>query len=181
MRSDLPLYSIGHSNRPMEQFLAVLLDAGIECVVDVRTFPRSRANPQFNIEDLPGSLAAAGIRYEYLMDLGGRRRKSKDIAPEVNGFWKVASFHNYADYAMSETYRSSLEELLRLSAEKRCAMMCSEVLWWRCHRRIIADYAMAAGRKVLHVFDVGHVETAVLTPGAIVREGALSYPGPGQG
>lgn len=158
----------------------MLLDTGIECIVDVRTFPRSRTNPQFNIEDLPGSLVAAGIRYEYLADLGGRRRKSKDIAPEVNGYWKVSGFHNYADYAMSETFRSSFQELLDLSVDRRCAMMCSEVLWWRCHRRIIADYAIAAGRDVQHVFDVGHVEAARLTPGAIVRDGVVSYPGAGE-
>jgi uncharacterized protein (DUF488 family) len=172
----MTLYSIGHSNRRLDDFLAVLVDAGIKCVVDVRTFPRSRTNPQFNIEDLPTSLAEAGIRYEYLADLGGRRRKSKDIAPEVNGFWKVSSFHNYADYARSKAFQSSFLELLGLCERQRCAMMCSEVLWWRCHRRIITDYAIAAGREVRHIFDVGHMETASLTPGAVIHDGLVSYP-----
>lgn len=176
MRDIPPLYTIGHSNRRIEEFLAVLSDARIECVVDVRTFPRSRTNPQFNIEVLPASLAEEGIGYEYLPDLGGRRRKSKDIPPEVNAFWRVSSFHNYADHAMSEQFQSSLAELLRLGEERPCAMMCSEVLWWRCHRRIIADYAMAAGRKVRHLFDVGHVEDAHLTPGAVVGDGVVAYP-----
>jgi uncharacterized protein (DUF488 family) len=179
MPTDLPLYSIGHSNRQLDDFLAVLTDAAIECVVDVRTFPRSRTNPQFNIEDLPDSLAAAGMRYEYLPDLGGRRRKSRDIPQEVNGFWKVTAFHNYADHAMSEAFQSSFETLLRLSEGQRCAMMCSEVLWWRCHRRIITDYAIAAGRDVLHLFDVGHVEPARLTEAAVVQDdGLLRYPAP---
>ncbi|NII54990.1 DUF488 domain-containing protein [Luteibacter sp. SG786] len=176
MRSDLSLYSVGHSNREIDAFLAVLGDARIECVVDVRTFPRSRTNPQFNVEVLPDALAEHGIAYEYLPDLGGRRRKSRDIPPEVNGFWKVSSFHNYADYAMSDAFQASLAELLRLGEERRCAMMCSEVLWWRCHRRIIADYAMAAGRKVWHLFDVGHVEEARLTPGAVIERGLVAYP-----
>lgn len=172
----MPLYSIGHSNRRIEDFLAVLGDARIECVADVRTFPRSRTNPQFNIEELPEALAEAGMRYEYLPDLGGRRRKSKDIPPDVNAFWRVSSFHNYADHAMSERFQSSLAHLLRVSAGQRCAMMCSEVLWWRCHRRIIADYALGAGRQVLHLFDVGHVEEARLTDGAVVTDGVVAYP-----
>lgn len=176
----MALYSVGHSNRRIEDFLAVLQDAGIERVVDVRTFPRSRTNPQFNVEDLPASLAGEGIYYEYLPDLGGRRRKSKDIPPEVNGYWKVSSFHNYADHAMSESFQSSFRQLLARSDAQRCAMMCSEVLWWRCHRRIITDYALAAGREVLHLFDVGHAEAARLTPAAVVSsDGTVTYPAPG--
>ena len=172
----MALYSIGHSNRPIDDFLAVLQGVGIERVVDIRTFPRSRTNPQFNIEELPGSLAEVDIGYEYFPDLGGRRRKSKDIAPEVNGYWRVSSFHNYADYAMSTAFQSSFLELLGLSERQRCAMMCSEVLWWRCHRRIVTDYAIAAGREVLHIFDKGHVEAAGLTPGAVVHDGLVNYP-----
>jgi uncharacterized protein (DUF488 family) len=177
MRSKPTLYTIGHSNRSIDAFLAVLEDAGVECVVDVRTFPRSRTNPQFNIEGLPGALAERGIGYEYLPDLGGRRRKSKDIPPGVNAFWKVSSFHNYADHAMSEAFAASFETLLRLGGERRCAMMCSEVLWWRCHRRIITDYALAAGHRVVHLFDVGHAEDARLTPGAaLLEDGRVGYP-----
>lgn len=174
----MPLYSIGHSNRRIEDFLAVLRAARIECVADVRTFPRSRTNPQFNIEQLPDALAEAGMRYEYLPDLGGRRRKSKNIPPDVNAFWRVSSFHNYADHAMSERFQSSLAHLLSLSAGQRCTMMCSEVLWWRCHRRIIADYALAAGHEVQHLFDVGHVEEARLTAGAVIENGLVAYPAP---
>lgn len=173
----MPLLTIGHSNRSIDDFLAVLQDAAIERVVDVRTFPRSRTHPHFNIETLPVSLATVDASYDYLPDLGGRRRKSKDIDPAVNAFWRVSSFHNYADHAMSDTFQTSLRTLLALADERRTAMMCSEVLWWRCHRRIIADYAIAAGREVVHVFDVGHAEPARMTPAAVVRgDGLLAYP-----
>lgn len=175
--STLPLLTIGHSNRGIDDFLAVLVDAGVECVIDVRTFPRSRTNPQFNIDVLPGALAAIGVGYEYLQELGGRRRKSKDVDPAVNAFWRVSSFHNYADHAMSDTFRASFRRMLALAGTRRCAAMCSEVLWWRCHRRIIADHALAAGREVVHVFDIGKAEPARLTPGAVVHDdGIVTYP-----
>ncbi|SFW25169.1 Protein of unknown function, DUF488 [Luteibacter sp. UNCMF366Tsu5.1] len=174
---DMPLMTLGHSNRSIDDFLGVLQDSHIERVVDVRTFPRSRTHPHFNIETLPASLAAVGVAYDYLPDLGGRRRKSKEIDPAVNAFWRVSGFHNYADHAMSDAFQASLRKLLALADERRTAMMCSEVLWWRCHRRIITDYAIASGRDVVHVFDVGHSELGRMTPAAIVRtDGLLAYP-----
>ncbi|UPG91734.1 DUF488 domain-containing protein [Luteibacter aegosomaticola] len=173
-----PLFTVGHSTRTTEDFLAVLLDAGVACLVDVRAFPRSRTNPQFNQDVLPAALASAGIGYEHLPGLAGRRRKSVVVAPDVNAYWKVAGFHNYADYALSESFQASFRDLMRVSAAKPAAMMCSEVLWWRCHRRIIADYALAEGREVRHLFDVGHVEEARLTDAAVAHaDGTITYPG----
>lgn len=182
MADKLPLYTIGHSNRSLDALLAVLADAGIQRLVDVRTFPRSRTHPQFNIEVLPASLAEAGMAYEYVPELGGRRRKSADVAPDVNAFWRVAGFHNYADHAMSPAFQQALDALLATSERKRSAIMCSEVLWWRCHRRIITDYALAAGRNVVHLFDVGHAEPARMTPAAVALPGGvLAYPREGDG
>ncbi|SEN17475.1 Protein of unknown function, DUF488 [Luteibacter sp. UNCMF331Sha3.1] len=175
-----PLYGVGHSNRSIGQFIEVLGSAGIECLVDIRAFSRSRTNPQFNGDVLPASLDRAGIGYEHLPGLGGRRRKSRDVDPAVNGHWRVAGFHNYADYALSPAFRESFEALLRISVGRRAAMMCSEMLWWRCHRRIVADYALAAGRAVHHIFDVGHVESAGFNDGAVVHDdGSVTYPAQG--
>lgn len=177
-----PLYTIGHSTRTIEAFLEALKSVHIECLIDVRAFPRSRTNPQFNGDVLPAALASAGIRYEHLPGLAGRRPKSKEVDPAVNGYWKVAGFHNYADYALGDAFGASFRELLAISEARRSAMMCSEVLWWRCHRRIIADYALAAGREVIHVFEAGHVESARLNEAAVLRaDRTVTYPPPGKG
>ncbi|MGN6482613.1 DUF488 domain-containing protein [Luteibacter sp.] len=173
----LPLYSIGHSNRELGAFIAALTDSSIECLVDVRAFPRSRTNPQFNFDVLPDALARAGIGYLHLPGLAGRRPKSTTVDPVVNGYWKVAGFHNYADYALTEAFQAPFRELLRTSSERRAAMMCAEVLWWRCHRRIITDYALAAGREVIHIFEAGHLEPARLNEGARVDDDrTVTYP-----
>ena len=106
----------------------------IDTVVDIRSTPRSSTNPQFNFDALPQALAPWHMGYTQIMELGGRRRKSTSIAPAVNAFWMHQSFHNYADHALSDEFRSGLTRLLELSAVRRCALMCSESLWWRCHR-----------------------------------------------
>ena len=120
-------------------------------IVDVRTVPRSRFNPQFNRDVLPASLAARGIAYEHLAALGGLRGTQRDAPPETNAFWENASFHNYADYAMGQEFRSGLRTLRELGKTARSCVMCAESLWWRCHRRIIADYLIAAGDDVFHI------------------------------
>ena len=172
-----PFFTIGHSTRPTEEFVALLKEARVELVVDVRTVPRSRTNPQFNSDVLPASLATQGVAYQHLAALGGLRGKHPGVSPEVNGFWDNASFHNYADYAMSEAFRSSLETLRDMGRASRLTVMCAEAVWWRCHRRIIVDYLIAAGEEVFHILGAGHVEPAHLTPAAKVRsDGTITYP-----
>jgi uncharacterized protein (DUF488 family) len=161
-----PFFTIGHSTRPIEEFVSLLLEAEVRLVVDVRTVPRSRTNPQFNRDALPASLAPRSIAYEHLAMLGGLRGTQRDVSPETNGFWVNASFHNYADYAMGEDFRSGLRTLRELGHAARSAVMCAESLWWRCHRRIIADYLIAAGQDVFHILGEGHIERAHLTPAA---------------
>ena len=172
-----PFFTVGHSTRPIEEFVALLATAEVRLVVDVRTVPRSRTNPQFNRDALPASLAAQGIAYEHLSVLGGLRGKQPGVNSDVNAFWKNASFHNYADYALSEAFRSGLQNLRMLGHATRSTVMCAESLWWRCHRRIIADYLIAAGEEVFHILGPGHIERARLTPEARVEpDGSLTYP-----
>jgi uncharacterized protein (DUF488 family) len=172
-----PFFTIGHSTRPAQEFIALLNAAEIKLVVDVRTVPRSRTNPQFNSDVLPASLASEGVAYEHLAALGGLRGKQPGVSPDVNAFWDNVSFHNYADYAMSEAFRSSLEKLRETGRASRITVMCAESLWWRCHRRIIADYLIAAGEEVFHILGPSHVEPAHLTPAAEVSsDGTITYP-----
>jgi len=172
-----PFFTIGHSTRPIDEFVALLMTAEVRLVVDVRTVPRSRTNPQFNRDALPTSLTAHGIAYEHFPALGGLRGKQPGVSPDVNAFWENASFHNYADYALSAEFHSGLEQLRALGHATRSTVMCAESLWWRCHRRIIADYLIAAGDEVLHILGPGHTEPARMTPAARVRpDGALTYP-----
>ena len=149
-------------------------------MVDVRTVPRSRKNPQYNADMLPDALAARGIGYRHLAALGGLRPRAKQVAPEVNAFWQNQSFHNYADYAMGPAFASALRDLLSLNRQSGpCAVMCAEGLWWRCHRRIIADYLVAAGERVSHILPDGKVVPAEMTEAARRGpQGVLTYPAP---
>ncbi len=176
-----PFHTIGHSTRTLADFVALLREAEVALVVDVRTVPRSRTNPQYNADTLPGSLAAFGIGYEHIAELGGLRGKKRDVPASVNGFWDNASFHNYADYAMSADFSRGLARLRELGASRRCAIMCAEAVWWRCHRRIITDYLLAEGETVLHIMGPGQIEPARATEAA-QRDGAghLVYPPPQQ-
>jgi uncharacterized protein (DUF488 family) len=177
MATDKPFFSIGHSTRPIDAFVALLNDAEVELVVDVRSVPRSLANPQYNRDALPASLAAGAIAYEHIAALGGLRGKQRAITPATNAFWMNASFHNYADYAMSEDFRQGLTRLRGMGHAKRCAVMCAETLWWRCHRRIIADYLIAAGETVFHILGPGHIDPASITDAARRQpDGTLTYP-----
>lgn len=172
-----PFFTIGHSNRSFEDLVGLLRESRIERVVDVRKIPRSRFNPQFNHDTMPDALAAFGMSYEHLDALGGRRGVSRTVPPEVNAFWTHESFRHYADYALSSPFRAGLEHLLDEGRQRPCAIMCAEAVWWRCHRRIIADYLIARGEIVLHIMAPGHVEPATLTAGAVVRaDGTIVYP-----
>jgi uncharacterized protein (DUF488 family) len=174
---DEPFFTIGHSNRSIEVFVDLLRQAQIELVVDIRKVPMSRANPQFNKGALPASLAAFQIAYDHIAALGGLRGKIRSLPADVNGFWENESFHNYADYALSEPFHAGLERLLQEGSRRRSAIMCSEAVWWRCHRRIVADYLIAAGKVVFHIMGAGHVEPAHLTPGAVLHDdGTIVYP-----
>ncbi len=174
-----PLYTIGHSNRGLDEFIDLLARAGIECLADIRTVPRSRSNPQFNRDTLPETLADRGIAYEHMADLGGLRGKSKTVPADTNGYWENDSFHHYADYALGDAFRRGLEALIARGRAWPTAMMCSESVWWRCHRRIVADHLIARGIPVLHIMGAGRLEPASLTPGAVVRDdGSVVYPEP---
>lgn len=176
---DLPFFTIGHSNRGIGIFTDLLREAKIELLVDVRKMPMSRFNPQFNRDVLPASLSAFQITYEHIAALGGLRGKERGLPADVNGLWENRSFHNYADYALSEPFHAGLERLLAEGTERRSAIMCSEAVWWRCHRRIIADYLIAAGKEVFHIMGKDDLEPAHLTPGAVVRGGGtIVYPAP---
>jgi uncharacterized protein (DUF488 family) len=173
----LPFFTIGHSNRSLEEFAGLLNAAEIALIADIRTIPKSRANPQFNEDTLPGSLAPFQIAYERIAALGGLRRKSKTIARDVNGFWTNDSFHNYADYALSDEFRAGLDRLIEDGRKRRTAFMCSEAVWWRCHRRIVADHLIARGETVFHIMGERRLEPAHLTAGAVVQpDGKVVYP-----
>jgi uncharacterized protein (DUF488 family) len=171
-------FTIGHSTRSVEEFVNLLRPQQIKLVVDVRTIPRSRANPQFNSEEFAKALAERQIGYEHIAALGGLRGKKGVVPADMNGYWKNRSFHNYADYAMGPEFGAGLARLRDLGHATTCVTMCAEAVWWRCHRRIIADYLIAAGESVFHILGAGHVAPADLTAGAAVgASGTLSYPG----
>jgi uncharacterized protein (DUF488 family) len=170
-------FTIGHSTRPLAAFVELLQVADVKLLADVRTVPRSRTNPQYNQDSLPASLKPFDIGYRHFPGLGGLRPKVRDIAPKTNAFWRHANFHNFADYAMSDAFRDGLADLRQAGARQCCAIMCAETLWWRCHRRIIADYLHNAGDTVFHILSAGHVEPAAMTPAARPESNAtLVYP-----
>jgi uncharacterized protein (DUF488 family) len=173
-----PVFTIGHSTRTLAEFVGVLRTGAVELVVDVRTVPRSRTNPQYNFDVLPDSLGEWQVGYRRIAELGGLRGRSQSVPPEVNGYWENRSFHNYADYALSDEFEGGLEQLMTLAADRPTAIMCAEAVWWRCHRRIIADYLLLRGRDVIHLMGEGRSEPAKMTPGARERDGRLVYPAP---
>lgn len=178
MRTE-PFFTIGHSTRSLDELAALLVPNGVTRVVDVRTVPRSRANPQYDRATLPRALRKRGLAYEHLAALGGLRGTTPDTPPTVNGFWENASFHRYADYALTDGFREGLAELLERGRTERVAVMCAEAVWWRCHRRIIADHLLAAGADVFHLVSSDVPEPASLTPSARPGpHGAVVYPSP---
>ncbi|WP_106640631.1 DUF488 family protein [Allosphingosinicella vermicomposti] len=174
--TDHPIYTIGHSTRSIEEFVDILRGGNVRCVVDVRTIPRSRTNPQYNLDTLPETLSRWQVRHTIIEALGGRRGRQKQVAPDINGFWDNQSFHNYADYALSGEFRAGLKELKELAEQMPCAIMCSEAVWWRCHRRLISDYLLAEGWTVLHLMGRGRIEPAKLNPAAKVAGELITYP-----
>lgn len=172
--------TIGHSNRTLGEFLTMLRDAQVQTLIDVRSFPRSRTNPVFNTDSLPDDLALVQIGYRHCAALGGRRRKQPDIDENLNALWRVQSFHNYADYALSDEFAAAFDALVELGRNRRQVLMCSEAVWWRCHRRIITDYLLLNGHPVDHLMGIGHTDHATPTPGARKTEsGKVIYPDTG--
>jgi uncharacterized protein (DUF488 family) len=171
------IHTIGHSTRTIAEFQSLLRDAGVQLVVDVRSFPRSRTNPQFNIDVLPASLKESGVDYRHIPELGGRRHRPRDAPPSPNTFWRHESFRNYADYTATDAFKIAITTLRDLAASHCCAIMCSEALWWQCHRRIISDYLLAQGIQVRHIMGPHKVEPATLTPSVRqLADGTLVYP-----
>jgi len=171
-----PFFTIGHSTRSIEDFVRLLSAGRVGMVVDIRTVPRSRTNPQFNEEALPEALAARQIAHLRIPSLGGLRKRARDVPPETNGWWSNRSFRNYADHALGDEYARGLAELIAVGRERRVAMMCSEAVWWRCHRRIVTDWLLARGETVCHLMGDDKVEPARLSEGARVADGRVTYP-----
>lgn len=169
------LLTIGHSTRPIVEFIDMLRAHGVEILADVRTMPKSRYNPQFNRENLPASLAASGIDYRHLAGLGGLRHPRKD---STNTGWRNDSFRGYADYMQTPEFEQSLDELLTLAADRQVAVMCAESVPWRCHRSMIADALTARGIEVRHIMSPVKADPHKLTSFARVEAGRVTYPPP---
>ena len=171
------IFTVGHSTRSVSELIALLQQVSVDLLVDVRSVPRSRTNPQFNADALPQPLAAAGILYRHLAALGGLRGRLRDRTPSPNMLWRNEAFRNYADYAATDAFRAGLDELIALGRDHCCAIMCAEALWWRCHRRIITDYLLAREIPVAHIMGPDKVDPATITPGArSLSDGILVYP-----
>jgi len=174
----MTVFTIGHSTRSLDALIAALQAAGVDSVADIRRFPRSRRYPHFNSETLAPALAAAGIAYRHFPALGGRRAARGDGKPSPHLLWREPAFRNFADYAETEEFRTAFAELVELARRGHPAILCAEAVWWRCHRRIVADYLIAAGFPVEHIFDDKKREPARLTPGALPRpDGTILYEG----
>ena len=173
------LYTIGHSTRPAHELIDILHAFRVTRVVDIRSIPRSRTNPQFNLEVLPDTLLGAGITYVHLAALGGRRAKEKSATTGANAGWELAAFRNYADYAGTAPFREGLRNLLAMASRENCVIMCAEAVWWRCHRRIVTDHVLAHGVAVVHIFTQTKGEPASLTPFAVIgTRASVNYPAP---
>jgi uncharacterized protein (DUF488 family) len=169
----LTMLTVGHSTRTLEVFIGLIQAHGATLVVDVRTVPRSRHNPQFNKASLPGSLKEAGIGYVHIPGLGGLRHARRD---SINLGWRNASFRGFADYMQTPEFEQSLDELVRLSNQERIVLMCAEAVPWRCHRSLIADALLARGIQAWDIIDEGNCRMHALTPWAIIRGSKIIYP-----
>lgn len=171
-----PFLTIGHSTRSIDEFVRLLQRSDVTQLVDVRKMPRSRTNPQYDQDVLQDSLRDYQISYLHLASLGGLKGKQTQPTSSAAGFWRNRSFQNYADYTRTPEFRSGLEQLTDLGRLSVSAVMCAEVVWWRCHRRIIADHLLAGGESVLHILGEQAPAKATLTLGAKVVDGSVVYP-----
>ena len=173
LQPDGTLWTIGHSTREWDVFATMLHEAGIECLVDVRRFAGSRRNPQYSPLAMGPALREAGIDYVPMPEFGGRRVPLPD---SPNGAWRVTAFRGYADYMATPEFALARTRLMDLARARRTSVMCAEAVWWRCHRRLIADDFSARGWQVLHLMAPGKVQTHPLNPAARMRDGVLRYP-----
>ena len=169
------LYTIGHSTRPLDEFIAVLRAHSIQTLVDIRSFPMSRRLPHFNREALERPLAEAGIQYVWLKELGGRRKKLRDDSPNLA--LRNDSFRNYADYMLTEDFQRGAAELIKLAEQSRTAYMCAERVYFRCHRMLVSDWLVAHGHDVFHIDGTGPVKSHELMSEARLIDGQVIYRG----
>jgi uncharacterized protein (DUF488 family) len=167
------IFTIGHSTHPIEEFLALLSQHEILALADVRSYPSSKRWPQFNQDGFSRALERVGIEYRWLKSLGGRRSSKNADSPHVA--WQIPAFRAYADYADTDDFGAGLEELITLATQKRAACMCSEGLWWRCHRRLISDHLVVRGWTVLHILPTGKLSEHSLPEFARLENGRIIY------
>jgi uncharacterized protein (DUF488 family) len=171
------LYTIGHSTRPLDEFIAVLQAHSIQTLVDIRSLPMSRRLPHFNREALEKTLAEAGIRYLWLKELGGRRKKIRDDSPNVA--LRNDSFRNYADYMLTDEFEHGIAELIKLAEYSPTAYMCAERVYFRCHRMLVSDWLVAHGHEVFHIDGTGPVKPHKMMAEATLIDGQVIYRGDG--
>lgn len=173
MAKDEPLvFTLGHSTRKLSELIKILEAYGIREVVDIRTIPRSRTNPQFNEKRLAAGLKKHHMLYKHMKGLGGLRRPSKD---SINTYWRNASFRGFADYMQTKDFRKNIDVLTKMARSKRIVLMCAEAVPWRCHRSLIADALTVKGIKVKHVFSATNAKDHELTKSAKIRKTGIIY------
>jgi uncharacterized protein (DUF488 family) len=175
MTSNTTLFTIGHSNHPLERFLALLARHGVEALADIRRFPGSRKYPHFHRDSLAAALEQSGVEYHWLEALGGRRHKQRDESPNLG--LENQGFRNYADYMLTDEFLVGVKKLLEVARRKRTAIMCAEGLFWQCHRRLVSDFLVASGVFVQHIMPSGELRPHKLTAGTVIEGGRVTYPG----
>ena len=172
MQHEHTIWTIGHSTHTLEEFVAMLQSFSIKLLVDIRSFPGSRKFPQFNKETLETSIPAHHIEYTHLKDLGGRRKVRKD---STNTAWRHPAFRGYADYMVTPEFAAGIQQLEEMAKKKATAYMCSEAVWWSCHRSMVSDYLKVRGWKVMHIMSVGKADEHPYTSPARIVDGQLTY------
>jgi uncharacterized protein (DUF488 family) len=169
------ILTIGHSTHSLDKFLVLLAQHHVEALADIRRFPGSRMHPHFNQDNLATALQRAGVEYHWLEALGGRRSKQRGESPNVG--LENLGFRNYADYMLTGEYEEGVKKLLEIARRERTALMCAEGLFWRCHRRLVSDFLVASAVAVQHIMPTGELRPHTLTPGAVIDDGKVTYPG----
>lgn len=174
---NIELFTIGHSNHSLEQFLELLRQHEIEALADIRRYPSSRTFPHFKRDNLREEREASGIEYLWIEELGGRRPRAEDFDSPNMGL-RNESFHNYADHMLTDEFQNAMNKLEDIAGAKRTVIMCAESVFWRCHRRLVSDFVVANGGSVQHIFPNGDAKPHTLTAEAKVENEILTYPGP---